>query len=380
MISAPGTPRFSVVIVTFGRPGPLRRVLEALEKQEQAPTYEVVVIDNDPRASARGVVEAFFVRHSTWRYEVSPRNNVSLARNVGAGLASGDWLAFLDDDCVPLSPWLARAEQIVAVHPAAGLVFGGGYIDSRSSAPAQSQELKRELPPQEYLVEGNLFFHRSEYLALGGMRTDLGPTDGRFGYHEGSELQDRHREKFTYAHRRVLDPQLAVVHLEANPLGKTFLALLAGFDAVRAFSQGRPRIRRWLYEPFKLPGPIVRMVFHALTARPSNKRVRVLREIYRTGEILGEIRRGNSEVGRALAMLLRRINNRRTFWGGSSDSPDGDDHVDPRSLHSRPGQHRLDGRKNRHDRASGAGVFRPVSAAILAGDGQLAKGHAASQH
>lgn len=296
-----------MVVVTYRRPGQLQLALEGLKKQQHAPPHEVVIVDNDRESTGRVVAEPFLARQAPWRYEVTSRNNVSLARNVGAGLARGEWLAFLDDDCIPGPDWLATAETIIAAHPGPGLVFGGGYLGSID--PAAPPEL---LSKDEYLVEGNLFFLREEYLSLGGMLTALGPGEGRFGYHEGSELQARHRRNFGDRHRRVLAPRLAVRHLEANPLNRSYLAVLAGFDGVRAFSQPRRSFVVWGYQFLKVFGPLVRLSGSAwLSSDRKLRKERREREFYRLGEIWGEIAEGLSLFFREFSQKLRRINNRR---------------------------------------------------------------------
>jgi glycosyltransferase involved in cell wall biosynthesis len=287
-----GSPKFSVVVVTYRRPRELRLALEALEGQAGAPPHEVLIIDNDAESSARAVAAPFLARQVNWLYEVNSRNNVSLARNVGAGLARGEWLVFLDDDCVPGPDWLACAERILAAHPGPGLVMGGGYLPVVDrAAPLQI------LPKDRYLLEGNLFFPRKDYLDLEGMRTDLGPSSRRFGYHEGTELQMRHRKKFDAQHRLLLAPDLAVRHLEANRRNKALLAFLAGFDAVRAFSANRTSSKaNTIYQLCKIPGPLLRLPLVLLAKDGAAGRRRWERELYRLGEIYGEIGQGRQKT------------------------------------------------------------------------------------
>ena len=86
---SPQGPKFSVVLVTFQRPNSLRMSLEALASQKNAPWHELIIIDNDNQGSGRPTVAPFLALQPGWQYLISPRNNVSLARNLGAGLAGG---------------------------------------------------------------------------------------------------------------------------------------------------------------------------------------------------------------------------------------------------------------------------------------------------
>ena len=309
------SPKFSVVVVTFRRPQELGLALAALEAQESGPSFEVLVIDNDPQKSGCPVAQPFLGRHPEWRYEISPTNNVSLARNLGAGFARGEWLAFLDDDCVPARGWLGNAAAFIRDFPGPGLVFGGGYL----STPPSPVSPPKHLGEDEYLVEGNLFFPRAEYLSLGGMRRDLGPGAGRFGYHEGSELQNRHRLIRGKTHRRFFVPGLAVRHLEANRIPRTRLSFLAGFDAVRAFASAQDAEPggRWRLSVLKLPLPLLRLIPAFLTWKSVVRRRRIDRELYRLGEICGEIEQSCSRIGCHLTGWLRRRNNRLLSSQGS---------------------------------------------------------------
>lgn len=86
--------KFSVVIPTCDRPDLLRHALDSVLAQSFAP-IEITVVDNGltpvdrlslPDASFLKVVRAL------------PRFGVSQARNLGAILSSGQYVAFLDDD------------------------------------------------------------------------------------------------------------------------------------------------------------------------------------------------------------------------------------------------------------------------------------------
>jgi succinoglycan biosynthesis protein ExoM len=99
----------SVCVCTYKRPDLLATLLRKLEQQESEDLFEysVVVVDNDCLESARQIVESFAL-HSQMRseYHVEPRQNISLARNRAIENATGDLLAFIDDDEFPGRYWL----------------------------------------------------------------------------------------------------------------------------------------------------------------------------------------------------------------------------------------------------------------------------------
>jgi succinoglycan biosynthesis protein ExoM len=102
-------PHICVCICTFKRPTLLRRLLRELNGQDtgESFTFSILVIDNDQVESARGVVENFSGTSALpVSYHVEPRQSIASARNRAVRQASGDFLAFIDDDEFPIKRWL----------------------------------------------------------------------------------------------------------------------------------------------------------------------------------------------------------------------------------------------------------------------------------
>lgn len=95
--------KLSVVVTTYKRPDALRRVLEALIRQRRKPD-EVLIADDGSGSGTREVVQRtargadFPVRH-IWQADRGFR--VSRIRNRAVAAATGDYLVFLDGDCIP---------------------------------------------------------------------------------------------------------------------------------------------------------------------------------------------------------------------------------------------------------------------------------------
>lgn len=115
------SPQVSVIILNRDRIAEPGRVLKALRFQHYR-NFEVVVVSNQSQLLARHyplIARAKVV-------EFSPAN-ISAARNAGIAEASGEIIAFCDDDSVPEPTWLSRLiapfsdETVGAV---GGLVIG----------------------------------------------------------------------------------------------------------------------------------------------------------------------------------------------------------------------------------------------------------------
>lgn len=205
-----------------------------LKQEIPKDSYEIIVVDNDVKGSAQETIRQIKTGNNNIHYERRFSNNLSEARNLGAKIGKNEWIAFLDDDCVPGSDWLAIAIKLIQRYNFPGLIFGGGYL-KKSEAPIACCSKEIYLSKDKYLVEGNCFYRREEYLTSGGMRSDLGPSQDRFGYHEGSELQDRFLQRYGSLHRRILFPKLAVHHNETKKL-KAWHSILSGYDSAFAFN------------------------------------------------------------------------------------------------------------------------------------------------
>jgi glycosyltransferase involved in cell wall biosynthesis/predicted SAM-dependent methyltransferase len=115
-------PRISVVISTYNRAAGLRATLEGLRHQTYD-DFEVVVV-NGPSTDDTAAVLATYAD----RIHVGTCGEQSLtrSRNVGIALASGDVVAFIDDDAIPEPAWLielAAAYADPSIGGAGGIVY-----------------------------------------------------------------------------------------------------------------------------------------------------------------------------------------------------------------------------------------------------------------
>ena len=115
--------KISICIATYQRTDRLRQLLEDLTRQQLLPA-DVIVVDNDATGSARAVVDE---RRSagapfTLYYDVQPERNIALTRNRTVALATGDWIAFIDDDERAPEPWLRQLADAATKYSADGVL------------------------------------------------------------------------------------------------------------------------------------------------------------------------------------------------------------------------------------------------------------------
>ncbi len=98
---------FSVIIPSLDGANTLPAVLDGLAAQEDAPPFEVVLVDDGSTDETREVFES-----GPWRFprQVLSQKNLgpAAARNAGIRAAEGTMVAFLGDDTIPAPDWLKR--------------------------------------------------------------------------------------------------------------------------------------------------------------------------------------------------------------------------------------------------------------------------------
>lgn len=194
----------SVIICTRDRPEPLARCLRSLQSLRTQP-HEIVVVDNAPRSDA---TQNLMAQWPDVRYVREPRPGLSIARNTGIHAATGDLIAFTDDDVEVHPCWVEQlrpAFRDPAVMAMTGLIlpakleteaeqvfqgsstgFGWGYRPL-TFGPQFFEEMKPLGVPVWRIGAGaNMAFRRQIFDQVGGFDERLGA--GASGCSEDSEF------------------------------------------------------------------------------------------------------------------------------------------------------------------------------------------------
>lgn len=182
----------SVVVPTRDRPGPLDTCLEALAAQSlPRDRFEVIVVDDGSRAPVEP-------RLNAWRARINievgrtPGAGPSAARNAGVAMASGRYLAFTDDDCVPDPGWLQALLSGFEAMPDA--LIGGRTLNLLGGSPApETSQLISDVVQDFYNADpGHPRFFTSNNLAVeAGPLRAIGGFDERLRTAEDRDLCDR---------------------------------------------------------------------------------------------------------------------------------------------------------------------------------------------
>jgi len=108
-------PTFSLIVPTFGRADELNQLFTSLCEQSPS-TIEVIVVDQNDDDRVVPYLELLGSGIARQHIRVS-KKSLSNARNVGLAHASGEYVAFPDDDCWYPSGLLPRLERWFDDHP-----------------------------------------------------------------------------------------------------------------------------------------------------------------------------------------------------------------------------------------------------------------------
>jgi glycosyltransferase involved in cell wall biosynthesis len=214
--------KVSVVICTYS-PDAFDHFVDAVNSV-LAGTYDdvevVVVVDGDEALFER--VRERYGAHDDVVVRCNDENlGLSASRNEGVRHASGDVVAFLDDDAVAHPEWVERLVSLYERHDA---VAAGGRMTGRwvagkpSFLPAEFYWLvgvtHRGFPDEECEVRNtfgsNISFRREVFEELGGFEPNLGRTGERNLQGEETEFAARMRER--YGEGVWYDPDAVVEH------------------------------------------------------------------------------------------------------------------------------------------------------------------------
>ncbi|QBH99952.1 glycosyltransferase family 2 protein [Pseudoduganella sp. SL102] len=184
--------KISVIVTTYNRPDALTAVIEACFAQDD-PHFELIIADDGSTNNTRDCVEALRRRSPVpLRHVWQPDEGFRAARvrNLGTLAASGDYIVFLDGDCIPEKNFVSQHRRLARP----------GFLVSGS----------RVLLSERYtrvLLETHVNLHRLR--AIDRLKLRLGGDFNKF-LQTVMVLPDAGRERRKFSWRRIKSCNLAV--------------------------------------------------------------------------------------------------------------------------------------------------------------------------
>ncbi len=185
---APGreAPSVSVVVCTYDGARTLPHTLEALDTVAY-PEFEVIVVDDGSTDESAAIARSFGAR------VISTANaGLSHARNIGATAASGEIVAYLDDDAWPDPYWL---QYLADTYERTGCAAAGGpnipppagtVAESVAHSPGGPIHVLVSDTEAEHIPGCNFSIRKDVLEELGGFDPQFRATGARRRYSSGS--------------------------------------------------------------------------------------------------------------------------------------------------------------------------------------------------
>ena len=177
-------PPVSVLLPTYNRADTISRSIDSVLNQTFR-DYELIIIDDGSTDDTRQMLaEKGYPEDPRVRYVYRENGGCQAARNTGASLAEGEWLAFADSDDLWEAGKLAAQLSLLKQRPGLKLVscaydlsFPDGHL---LRIPDLSRDPEAFLPGllhQNWIGSPTILVHRESYLALGGLNEDYPALD-----------------------------------------------------------------------------------------------------------------------------------------------------------------------------------------------------------
>jgi GT2 family glycosyltransferase len=162
-------PRISVVVCSYNGEATLHDCLQGLQKLDY-PDYEVIVV-NDGSTDGTAAIAAQY----PYRVITTGNRGLSAARNTGLQAATGDIVAYTDDDARPDPDWLTQLA--VTFRTTSHAAVGGPNIpppgdgpvaDCVANAPGGPIHVLVSDQEAEHIPGCNMAFRREHLAAIGG--------------------------------------------------------------------------------------------------------------------------------------------------------------------------------------------------------------------
>jgi GT2 family glycosyltransferase len=162
-------PKISVVVCSYNGSRTIAETLAALENLAY-PDYEIIVVDDGSTDQTSAIAS----RHKV-KLIRTENNGLSAARNVGMNAASGDIVAYIDDDAYPDPHWLTFLASGLRDTEHAGIggpniapPGDGAIADCVANAPGGPVHVLLSDCVAEHIPGCNMAYRRDKLLEIGG--------------------------------------------------------------------------------------------------------------------------------------------------------------------------------------------------------------------
>ncbi|MFZ5800042.1 MAG: glycosyltransferase family A protein [Candidatus Omnitrophota bacterium] len=157
----------SIIIPTYNRKRHLSRCLESILCQKLLNfSYEILIIDDGSTDHTYEYLKNFLDSKYV-RYFYQKNGGQAAARNTGIQNASGQILAFIDDDCIAHPTWLNNLLMAFQKNPNYDIIQGPYHYEKSPSLFYEATRYLNDYANQIRVVDSSEFSERKEALYIG---------------------------------------------------------------------------------------------------------------------------------------------------------------------------------------------------------------------
>jgi glycosyltransferase involved in cell wall biosynthesis len=169
--------KISVVVTTYNRPDLLKKCLISVFQQSKKP-FEIILINNFPKP-----IKINDNKNLVKVYNLPCNVGIANGRNIGATLAKGDYLAFLDDDDLWPKSYIKRSENYIINH-SPKILLSKIYVKDNSRLklfkdPSGKINLKNILLMNPGITGSNIIINKKIFFKLNGYDPNLIPSEDK---------------------------------------------------------------------------------------------------------------------------------------------------------------------------------------------------------
>jgi glycosyltransferase involved in cell wall biosynthesis len=224
----------SVVVCTHNRAPRLAQALKSLQEMAvpNSLPWELVIIDNNSSDNTREIIEDFINKSNlNVKYATEKNQGISYARNMGVQKASGNIIAFTDDDCIVDEHWLTSISKEFQSDKSIAGIGGRAELYDQMDRPVSIRVSKERMILSSIdrlfnlIIGCNMAFARSVFDEIGMFDTDFG-VGTRFASTEDSDFLYRAYKKGL---KIIYSPDVLVYHNHGRRNDEQIKALYKGY-------------------------------------------------------------------------------------------------------------------------------------------------------
>lgn len=214
-------PEFSVIICTHNRASMLADCIASLLNQTiDKSRFEIIIVDNNSTDNTEKIAQGFSKNNNNIKYFKESIIGYSAPRNLGRKNATGNIIAYIDDDEIAAPDWLKSIEKAFQIEEKPDIVGGicmlkydadppDWFIESMGGTNKNRQKGILNQRKDCYLGCGNIAFKKEILDKLSGFSNDFNMKNGFLMLGEDTDICQRAKNA---RFKLFYDPEIKIYH------------------------------------------------------------------------------------------------------------------------------------------------------------------------